>query len=112
MVDLDLLSCFSKNWQESLERSGGIKLSKCATMEEREQEKLVETMGKKAPFIWGHKIWSLGLKKLTAPTARPRAGLGPAWLGRNPKRPALARPEPGLGWPNCRKISNTKTNIF
>ena len=54
---------------------GGIKLSKYATMEEREREKLVETMGKKAPFIWGHKIWSLGLKKLTAPTARPGAGL-------------------------------------
>ena len=37
MVDLDLLSCFPKNGQESLEGSGGIKLSRFATMEEREQ---------------------------------------------------------------------------
>ena len=37
MVDLDLLSCFPKNGQESLEGSGGNKLSRFATMEEREQ---------------------------------------------------------------------------
>ena len=36
MVDLDLLSCFPKDGQESLEESGGSKLSRCATMEERE----------------------------------------------------------------------------
>ena len=58
-----------------MEGRGGIKLSKYATMEEREQEKLVETMGKKAPFIWSHKMWPLGLKKLPALTARPGAGL-------------------------------------
>ena len=52
MVDLDLLSYFPKNWQESLEGNGGIKLSRFATMEEREQEKLVETMGKK-PLLYG-----------------------------------------------------------
>ena len=40
MVDLDLLSCFPKNGQESLEVSVGIELSKCATMEEREEKEL------------------------------------------------------------------------
>ena len=35
MVDLDLLSCFTKNGQESLEGRGGIKLTRFATMEER-----------------------------------------------------------------------------
>ena len=39
MVDLDLLSCFPKNGQQPLEGRVGIKLSKYATMEEREQEK-------------------------------------------------------------------------
>ena len=50
MVDLDLLSCFPKNGQESLEGSGGIKLTRFATMEEREQEevqKVRKYLGKK-----------------------------------------------------------------
>ena len=48
MVDLDLLSCFPKDGQESLEGSGGIKLSKSATMEERESKrftKILRTVG-------------------------------------------------------------------
>ena len=36
MVDLHLLSCFPKFWQESLEGLRGIQLIKFATMEERE----------------------------------------------------------------------------
>ena len=50
MVDLDLLSCFPKNGQESLEGSRGIKLSRCATMEERESKRVQrvrEPLGKK-----------------------------------------------------------------
>ena len=47
MVDLDLLSYFPKNGQDSLEGSGGIELSKCATMEEREEKEQGEKMGKK-----------------------------------------------------------------
>ena len=53
MVDLDLLSCFPKDGQESLEGSGGINLSRFATMEERErkrQQKVRSPLGKKAPF--------------------------------------------------------------
>ena len=53
MVDLDLLSCFAKNCQESLEGSGGIKLSRIATMEERESkrvQKVRSPLGKKAPL--------------------------------------------------------------
>ena len=66
------------------------------------------TMGKKAPFIWGHKMWPLGLK-----SSQPRQiGLGPSWLGRSHRWPAWAWPEPGLGWPNYRKTPNTKMNIF
>ena len=50
-VDLDLLSCFLKFGQESSEGIGGIKLSKCLAMEEREQEKrLGKKLGKK-PFL-------------------------------------------------------------
>ena len=51
MVDLDLLSCFPKFGQESSKRIGGIELSKCLAMEEREQEKgLGKKLGKK-PFL-------------------------------------------------------------
>ena len=51
IVDLDLLSCFPKFGQESLEGLGGIELSKCLAMEEREQEKSPrEKLGKK-PFL-------------------------------------------------------------
>ena len=52
MVDLDLLYCFPKDGQESLEGSGGIKLSRSATMEERESKELERVgylLGKKAP---------------------------------------------------------------
>ena len=35
-IDLDLLSCFPKDGKESLEGSGGIELTRFATMEERE----------------------------------------------------------------------------
>ena len=52
MVDLDLLSCFPRNGQESLEERVGIKLSRFATMEEREREQKVhkrsiQPLGKK-----------------------------------------------------------------
>ena len=53
MVDLDLLSCFPKFGQESLEGSGGNKLSKmCNNGGEREQkvQKVREPLGKKAPL--------------------------------------------------------------
>ena len=53
MVDLDLLSCFPKNGQESSEGSGEIKLSRCATMEERERKGFKRDqgpLGKKAPL--------------------------------------------------------------
>ena len=51
MVDLDLLSCFPKNGQESLEGSGGIKLSRFATMEEREGKSELELLENQ----WGRK---------------------------------------------------------
>ena len=95
-----------------MEGRGGIKLQELQQWRRESYKKVGGTMGKKAPFYMEPQMWPLGTKKNSAPTARPRAGLGPAWLGRNHKRPALARPELGLGWPNCRKTSNTKTNIF
>ena len=52
MVDLDLLSCFPKNGKESLEGSGGIKLSRFVTLEEREQKssKGSVTIGEESPL--------------------------------------------------------------
>ena len=53
MVDLDLLSCFPKNEQESLEGSGGIELSKkCNNGGEREKksQKVRSPLGTKAPL--------------------------------------------------------------
>ena len=53
MVDLDLLSCFPKDGKESLEGSGGIKLSKiCNNGGERAKRvaRVGEPLGKKAPF--------------------------------------------------------------
>ena len=58
-VDLDLLSCFPKNGQESLEGRVGIELSKCATMEERERKK----------SCW--KKWGRSLPAWGRPRARP-----------------------------------------
>ena len=51
MVDLDLLSCFPKNGQESSEGSGGIELSRFARMEEREGKKLFQERMGKNPFL-------------------------------------------------------------
>ena len=53
MVDLDLLSCFSKVGQESLEGLRGIKLTKFTTMEKRgkvSSKGCFKPMGKKAPL--------------------------------------------------------------
>ena len=44
--------------------------------------------------------------------AAPLPGLGPALARPGSAGTRSGRPEPGLGWPNCRKTSNTKTNIF
>ena len=53
MVDLDLLSCFPKFGQESLEGNGGIKLSSmCNNGGERAKgsKRVREPLGKKAPL--------------------------------------------------------------
>ena len=64
IVDLDLLSYFPKNGQKSWEGSGGIKLSRFATMErEREKKMASGKMRKKAPFYRGHKMWPLGVRR-------------------------------------------------
>ena len=62
MLDLDLLSCFPKNGQESLEGSGGINLSRRATMEERESKRVPrvrEPLGKKGHLNRRIKNWPL-----------------------------------------------------
>ena len=50
VVDLDLLSCFPKNGQESLEGSGGIELSRFAKMVERERKSSGKN-GEEDPFL-------------------------------------------------------------
>ena len=108
IMDLDLLSLFPL---EGGKNHGGKRRNQApriATMEERELKRLGEQWGRRPLFIWGHKCGRWGQKS----TQPQQPGLGPAWLGRNQKRPALARLELGLGWPNCRKTSYTKTNIF
>ena len=53
-TDLDLLSCFPKNGQESLEGRVGIKLLRFATMEERERERAKGF--KRLENHWGRKL--------------------------------------------------------
>ena len=49
-MDLDLLSCFPKFGQESSEGSGGIELSKIATMARREKKSSSKRWGRKPLF--------------------------------------------------------------
>ena len=74
MVDLDLLSCFPKNWQESLEGSGGIKLSRFATMEERESKKNFSKQWGRRPLFIG--ATNVAVWEKNASARQP--GLGPA----------------------------------
>ena len=71
-----------------------------------------KNVGEEGPFYRGAQKVAVGGEKVL-----PRVpGLGPAWPARNQNsikgRQQGGRPEPGLGWPNCRKTPNTKTNIF
>ena len=80
MVDLDLLSCFPKDGQESLERSGGLKLSRFATMEEREQEEILNHWGRRP------------LKKIPEKTGRwARIRAGPVVLAQRAVLPPYAK---------------------
>ena len=92
MVDLDLLSCFPKNWQESLEGSGGIKLSRFATMEEREGKNCVEKWGRRPLFIGATKSGRWRGKNGGSPTPRPRAGQHPARPAGASQQAAKRRP--------------------
>ena len=103
IVDLDLLSCFPKNGQESLEGRVGIKLSRFTTMEEREEKKLCWKNGEEAPFIGGHKKWPLGQKMPQSdspargrPAPRPGRQASQASIQRREAAgdPATARPGP------------------
>ena len=53
-TDLDLLSCFPKNGQKSLEGSGGIELSRFAKKVERERKRAQEKWGRRPLFIVAH----------------------------------------------------------
>ena len=62
---VDLLSCFPKNGQESLEGSGGIKLSRCAILEERESngfKRLADHWGRKPPLNRSLRNLAVGLR--------------------------------------------------
>ena len=59
VVDLDLLSSIPKFGQESLEGWRGIKLSRCATMEERECAKAGPPKIGEGVFKPLHKNWPL-----------------------------------------------------
>ena len=82
-----------------------IKLSKGQQLRrERELEEVENHWGRR-PLKRGSKDRAVGGEKVAAPTARP----WPDLAGQELEAAGL---EPGLGWPNCRKTSNTKTNIF
>ena len=103
VVDLDLLSCFPKNGQESLEGSVAIELSKCATMEEREEKWLHRKKWGRSPFYRGHKNVAVGGKTSAAgspawgqPAPRPGRDRTAQQAAKEKKRQE-ARPAPGLG---------------
>ena len=81
MVDLDLLSCFPKNGQESLEGRVGIKLSKLPQWR-RER-------GKTAQEKWGRRPLFIGATKVAVGGEKPPQPDSPAW-GRRAAR--LGRP--------------------
>ena len=100
-MDLDLFSCFPKFGQDSLEGSGGIKLSVCNNGGKRESKKLEEKGGRRPLFKGGHKCGHWRGEKEPSQPSRPRAGLlpGRAGLGseQGSSQCAVGRPRPGHG---------------